>query len=98
MQVFAHDELKCADEGSFKRGDIHFAVTLASVAVAHLKERAWRVYRKIKRRAGDEILVIEIAAHNPRWSAVETSRAFRRCIAHASEKRMQRNFDARGEL
>src|SRR6202158_5760132 len=98
MHVLAYDELKGADEGSFKSGDVHFAVALSGVAVADFKERTRRMHGKIERGAGDEILVIEIAAHNPRRSAVEAARAFRWRVAHTAEKRMQWNLDAWGEF
>src|SRR6059058_4451856 len=38
MHVLADDELKRADERSFKRGDVHFAVALARVPIAHFKQ------------------------------------------------------------
>ena len=62
VHVLAHDELKRADERSFERGDVHFAVALPGVAVAHFKERAGRVHRNVERRAGDEVLVVHVAA------------------------------------
>ena len=98
VQVLAHDELKRADERSFESGDVHFAVALAGVAVADFKERAGRVHGNVERGAGDEVLVIEIARHYPRRSAIEAARAFRRRVAHAAEKGMQRNLDARGKF
>src|ERR1700747_2852070 len=98
MHVLAHDELKRADERSFKRGNVHFAVALAGVAVADFKERARRVHGEIERGAGDEVLVVEIAAHNPRWSAVEAARTFRRRVAHAAAKGVQRHLDTRREF
>src|SRR5439155_19117673 len=96
--VLAHDELKRADERSFESGNVHFAVALSGVAVADLEERAGSVHGNVERGAGDEVLVIEIARHNPRRSAVEAARAFRRGVAHAAEKRMQGNLDARREF
>jgi len=57
------------------------------VSVADFEERAGRVHGNIERRAGDEVLVIEIACHNPRRRAVEAARTFRRRVAHAAEKR-----------
>ncbi len=98
MHVLAHDELKRADERSFERGDIHFAVALSGVAVAHFKESAGRVHGNVERSAGDKVFVIEIPRHNPRRSAVEAARALGRCVAHAAEKGMQRNLDARSEF
>src|SRR5207245_7417899 len=86
------------NERSFERGDVHFAVALSGVAVADFKKRAGRMYGNVERRARDEVLVIEIAGHNPRRSAVEAARAFGRRVAHAAEKGMQRNLDARREF
>src|SRR5271163_370494 len=98
VQVLADDELERADERSLERGDVHFAVALAGVAVANFKERPGRVYGNVQRGAGDEVLVIEIAGHDPRWTAVEAARAFRRRVAHAAKKGMQRNLNARSEF
>src|SRR6266513_1620872 len=95
--VLAHDELKRADERSFERGDIHFAVTLAGVAVADFKERAGRMNGNVQRRSCHEILVVQIAGLNPRRIATETSGSFRRSDTHAAKKRMQWNFDAGSE-
>src|SRR5580704_6648986 len=98
VQVLAHDELKRADERSFERGDVHFAVALSGVAVADFKERAGRVYGNVERGAGDEVFVIEIAGHDPGRPAVPAPGGFRRRVAHAAEKGMQRNLDAGREF
>ncbi len=68
------------------------------MAVADFKERAGRVHGNVERGAGDEVLVIEIAGHNPWRSAVEAARVLGRSVAHAAEKGMQRNLDARREF
>src|SRR5437868_6599140 len=81
------------NENGFGEHHVH-----AFIAVDEFKESARSVHGKIQSRAGHEVLVIEIPAHNPRRSAVEAARAFWWRIAHAAEKRMQRNFDAWSKL
>src|SRR5256712_2681638 len=98
MQVLMDDELERSDEGSFERSDVHFPVALAGMAVANFKERAAGVDRKEKRRARDQILVVEVAGVYPRRIAADTPRNFRRSNAHAAEEGMQRDLDALGEM
>src|SRR5437879_10817315 len=91
--VLAHDELKRADERSFERGDIHFAVTLAGVAVADFKQRAGRMNGNVQRRSCHEILVVQIAGLNPRRIATETSGSLRRRDTHNTKERIEWSID-----
>src|SRR5579872_5443556 len=97
MQVLAHNELKSAHERRFERRDIHLAIALSGMAVAHLEQSAACLDRNIERSSGDHLLVIEIAGMKPGWSAADAAGGFGRRYTHASEKGTQRNLDAIGE-
>src|SRR5436853_497573 len=97
MHVLAHHELKRADERSFQRGYIDFAVTLSGVAVTYFKKGASGMNRNVKSRAGNQLFIIEVACMHPGRTAVYAARDLGRGHAHASEKRMQGNLDTFGE-
>src|SRR5712671_5912300 len=94
MYILAHYKLKRADERSLHRRDIHLAVPLSGVPIAHFKQRSRRVYRNVQRRARHQILVVQISRVNPRRVAAEFSGSFWWRYAHAAEKWMQRNLDS----
>ena len=96
--AFVHDELKRPDQRSFKGGDVHFAIALAGVSVADLKQRAAGMHRQEECCPGDEFLVIHIAGVQAGRRTVDAAKAFRRRHSHAAKKRMQRDFNARREL
>src|SRR5205807_6666983 len=94
MNIFAHNELERASQGSFECREMHLAVALARMAVADLEESPFCENGKEERRARNQVLVIEGACVNPGWAAADAPGDFRRGYSDASEKRMQRDFDA----
>ena len=71
----------------FDRGLIDLAVALRRVAVADLEQRARHVHRNEQRRAGDQLLVVEIAGVRARRIAADAPDFRRRRDAHAAEER-----------
>src|SRR5882762_6196983 len=61
MHILAHYKLKSADERSLHRGDIHLAVPLSGVPIAHLEQRARRMDRNVQRSTRHQILVVQIS-------------------------------------
>src|SRR5690348_14251975 len=61
LQVLAHDHLDAPLEVCLDRRLVHFAIALGSVAVAQLEQRALDEHRDVERRAGHELLVIEVS-------------------------------------
>src|SRR5712671_7935379 len=94
MYILAHYKLKRADERSLHRRDVHLAVPLPGVPIAHLKQRARRMDRNVQRSARHQILVEQISCVNPRRVAAEYAGGLWRRHAHAAEKWMQRNLDS----
>ncbi len=92
------DELEGAGEEGFEGCDVGFAVALAGVAVAGLKERAGRPDGVEDGRAGDEVLVVHVATVNPGWGGVVAAGGFGWGDADGAEERVQRDGDVWGEV
>ena len=60
--IVAHGETKGADQPGLDRGDADFAIALRAMPVAHGEQRAVGENGKIQSRAGDQLLVVHIAA------------------------------------
>src|SRR5882724_1386661 len=87
--TFVDDELQLPDEGGLDGGDVDFPVALGSMAVADLEQRSFYENWVIDSSAGDEFLVIQVAAMDPWWGAVPATGFLWRGYAQAAEKRMQ---------
>src|SRR5690348_7022018 len=68
------------------------------MAVTDLEQRSRRVNWDVERRAGNQLLVVEIASVYARRRAVHAAHALRRRDAHAAEEGLERNLDAVGEM
>ena len=90
--------MESPDQGGFHRGDVDFAVTLAGMSVADEQQRARCVHRNVKCRAGDQLLVVEIARVNSGRRTVDASRGRRRRDADAAKEWTQWNLDAIGKM
>jgi hypothetical protein len=88
--------LKGSGEKRLHGGDVDFAVALAGVAVADLKERSFGVDGKEERRAGNQLLVVHVAGVHPRRRAIDPAGRLGRSDAHAAEERMKRNLESPG--
>jgi hypothetical protein len=91
------DELEGAGELGFEGGDVDFAVALTSVTVTDFKVRSFGVDGEIDGSAGDELLVVHVAAVHPGRSRVVLASG---CSgdAHAAEEWVKGNVDAGGEV
>ena len=98
VHVLADDHLDGAAQRCLHRGDVDLAIALAGMSVADLEQRARHPHRNEERRAGDEVLVVEVAGVNPRRRAVDPAHRSRRCHADAAEERMHRDVDPVGEV
>ena len=95
--AFVDDELEGAGELGFEGRDVDFAVALTGVTVADFKVRAFGIDGEIDGSAGDELLVVHVAAVHPRRSGVVlASRSSG--DPHAAEEWMKRNVDAGREV
>lgn len=94
--LFVDDEAKGTGEEGFHGGDVDFAVALTGVAVARDEEGTGGGDRDVKSGAGDELFVVHVAGVGEGWCAVNAARSGG--DAHAAEKGMQRDVDARSEV
>src|SRR6185503_3474062 len=98
LHVFAYSQAQAATQRGFDRGLIHRAVALRGMTVAYLEQRAGHEHRDVKRAAGHQLAIVEIARMAAWRIAADATRVRRRRDAHAAEKRSQRNHDAGQEL
>ena len=73
-------------------------LALGGMAVADLEESAFYEYGIIEDCACHQLLVIEVAAMDPRWGAVPATGFFWRGDAEAAEERMEGDIDAVGPM
>ena len=92
FHVVARGKLEGADEPGLDGGDADFAVALRAVAVADRKQRAVGEDRQIERRAGDQLLVVHVAAVAARRRRRDHAPGRRRRDRHHAEERPQRNL------
>ena len=71
---------------------------LARVAVADLEQGALHEHRQVERRAGDQLLVVHVAADESGRGGVIAADVGRRRDTHAAEEGMQRHLYARREM
>jgi len=95
--VVAKREPEGADQSGLDRGDADLAVPLDAVSVADREQRAGNEDRQIERGAGNELLVVEIAAVLARRLSRDHAPGKRRRRAHHAEERRQRNLLAPGQ-
>ena len=99
VHVLAHDELERADQRSLHGRDVHFAVALARVAVAHFEQRARRVHRNETASCPPPGPCCRGCPRDlPAARCSDLPLGFIRRHSHAAEERVQRNFDIVGEL
>jgi hypothetical protein len=94
---FVEDELEGAGELGFERGDVDLAVSLVGVAVADLEVGAPGVDGEEDCGAGDEVLVVHVAAVHPGRGGVGAA-AGGDGDAHGPEEGVQWDVDAGGEV
>jgi hypothetical protein len=95
--AFVDDELEGSGELGFESGDVDFSVALSGVAVADFEVRAFGVDGEIDGGAGDELLVVHVAAVHPGRSGVVFS-ALGGGDTHAAEEGMEGDVDAGREV
>jgi hypothetical protein len=66
LHVLAHDELELAAQAGLDSGKVDLALALSGVGVADREQRARRVDRQVERRAGADVLVVDIAGLDAR--------------------------------
>ena len=91
------DELEGSSELGFESGDVDLAIALAGVAVTYFEVRTFGVDGEIDGGAGDEFLVVHVAAVHPGWGGVVLAAG---CggDAHAAEEGVKRDVDAGSEV
>ena len=94
--ILVNNETEGPGEKCFHSSDVDFTVALASVTIARFEEAAFGQHRIENAAAGDEFLVIHVAALHCWWPAADTSLTGRN--AHAAEEWMQRDDDAGTEV
>ena len=90
--VVAHREAKGSGQPSLDRRDTDLAVALHAMTVADREQRAVDEDRQIERGAGDELLVVEVAAVPARGRGRDHAPGRRRRRAHHAEERRQRHL------
>jgi hypothetical protein len=66
VHVLPHDELKCADEGSFHGRDVDLSISLSGMPVTDFeKARPWHEL-ELKGCPRDQFSIVEIALHEPK--------------------------------
>jgi hypothetical protein len=91
------DELEGAGELGFEGSDVDFAVALASMAVTDFEVGALGVDGDVEGGAGNELLVVHVAAVHPGWGGVVLA-TLGGGDAHASEEGVEGNVDAGSEV
>src|SRR5262249_57304390 len=71
--ILAHDELKFSTQPRFDRGYVDLAVPLGRVGIADREQGARDMDRHVQRRAGDQVLVVEVASVNAGRSAADAA-------------------------
>ncbi len=87
-------EAEAADQAGLDGVDAHLAVALGGVAVADREQRILHEHRQVERGAGDELLVVHVAAELARLDARHRAPGPRRRVRHHAEERAQRNLGA----
>jgi hypothetical protein len=97
-EVLAQVELEGTLQGGLDRGDADLAIALGAMAVTAREQRALDEDRQIERRAGAELLVVEIAAEGARDQRGHPAPMRRWRRAHHAEERRKRQFHAPGQV